>query len=229
MKSQQEMTSNEGVPQSLAEARRRPFSNSIEKIENVILLGMMPDPIATFQRLYEQAARACAEPDAMVLSTVDPDGRPSGRYVLLKGVDHGFVFYTNLDSRKARALGANPFASLCFYWPPLDKQVRVEGRVERVTDKEADAYFATRPRESQIGAWASQQSAVLESAAVLDERVAAIRARFGEAVVPRPPFWSGFRVVPSSIEFWTRDPARLHERERFDRNGDQWTRSLLYP
>jgi pyridoxamine 5'-phosphate oxidase len=190
---------------------------------------MMFDPIAMFQRLYEQAAHVCAEPDAMVLSTVDPDGRPSGRYVLLKGVDHGFVFYTNLDSRKARALGANPFASLCFYWPPLDKQVRVEGRVERVTDADADAYFATRPRESQIGAWASQQSAVLESAAVLEERVASVRARFGDRVVPRPPFWSGFRVVPSSIEFWTRDPARLHERERFDRQGDQWTRSLLYP
>jgi pyridoxamine 5'-phosphate oxidase len=201
-----------------------------EMIENVILVGMGPDPIAIFQRLYEQAVRACAEPDATVLSTVDPDGRPSGRFVLLKAVDErGFVFYTNLDSRKARALSANPFASLCFYWPPLDKQVRVEGRVERVTDEDADAYFATRPRESQIGAWASQQSAVLESPAMLEERVAAIRARFGDGVVPRPPFWSGFRVVPSSIEFWTRDPARLHERERFDRNGDRWTRSLLYP
>jgi pyridoxamine 5'-phosphate oxidase len=191
---------------------------------------MMFDPIAMFQRLYEQATQVCAEPDAMVLSTVDPDGRPSGRYVLLKAADErGFVFYTNLDSRKARALGANPFASLCFYWPPLDKQVRVEGRVERVTDEDADAYFATRPRESQIGAWASQQSAVLESAAVLEERVASIRARFDNGVVPRPPFWSGYRVVPSSIEFWTRDSARLHERERFDRNGEQWTRSLLYP
>ena len=199
-------------------------------IENVILIGMVPDPIAMFQRLYEHAARACAEPDAMVLSTVDPDGRPSGRYVLLKAVDErGFVFYTNLDSRKARALDANPAASLCFYWPPLDKQVRVEGRVERVTDEDADAYFATRPRESQIGAWASQQSAVLESAAVLEERVASIRARFADGAVPRPPFWSGFRVVPSSIEFWTRDPARLHERERFDRHGAQWTRTLLYP
>lgn len=191
---------------------------------------MVQDPIVMFQRLYEHAARVCAEPDAMVLSTVDPDGRPSGRYVLLKAVDdRGFVFYTNLDSRKARALGTNPFASLCFYWPPLGKQVRVEGRVERVIDAEADAYFATRPRESQIGAWASQQSAVLESAAVLAERVVSIRARFGDGVVRRPPFWSGFRVVPSSIEFWTRDSARLHERERFERKGDQWTRSLLYP
>src|SRR5689334_9204776 len=160
----------------------------------------------------------------MVLSTVDPDGRPSGRYVLLKAVDHGFVFYTNLDSRKARALGANPFASLCFYWPPLDKQVRVEGRVERVTDDDADAYFATRPRESQIGAWASQQSAVLESPQLLAGRVAEIEERFRNGAVSRPPFWSGFRVVATSIEFWTRDPARLHARERFDRQGDQWTR-----
>jgi pyridoxamine 5'-phosphate oxidase len=191
---------------------------------------MVQDPIAMFRRLYEQAAHSCREPDAMVLSTVDPDGRPSGRYVLLKTVDdRGFVFYTNLDSRKARALAANPHASLCFYWPPLDKQVRVEGRVERVSDAEADSYFATRPRDSQIGAWASAQSAVLESSAVLAEKVALIRARFGDGVVSRPPFWSGFRVIPSSIEFWSRDPARLHVRERFDRQGDQWTRSLLYP
>src|SRR5215475_11626165 len=163
---------------------------------------MVHDPIAIFQRLYEQASQKCVEPDAMVLSTVDADGRPSGRYVLLKAVDdRGFVFYTNLDSRKARALGANPLASLCFYWPPLDKQVRVEGRVERVTDEEADAYFATRPRESQIGAWASQQSAILESAAVLEERVASIRVRFGDGVVARPRFWSGYRVVPSAKVF----------------------------
>jgi pyridoxamine 5'-phosphate oxidase len=191
---------------------------------------MVQDPIATFRRLYEQAAQACVEPDAMVLSTVDPDGRPSGRYVLLKAVDErGFVFYTNLDSRKARALAANPYASLCFYWPPLHKQVRVEGRVERVSDAEADSYFATRPRDSQIGAWASQQSAVLESSAILSGKVAAIRDRFSDGNVPRPPFWSGFRVVPTSIEFWSRDPARLHLRERFDRQGDQWTQSLLYP
>ena len=191
---------------------------------------MAPDPIEIFRQLYEQAAQACAEPDAMVLSTVDPDGRPSGRYVLLKAVDQGgFVFYTNLESRKARALRANPAASLCFYWAPLGKQVRIEGRVEPVADAEADAYFATRPRESQIGAWASEQSAILESSAVLTGRVAAIRQRFGDGPVARPPFWSGFRVNPSSIEFWSRDPARLHLRERFDRRGDQWTRTLLYP
>jgi pyridoxamine 5'-phosphate oxidase len=191
---------------------------------------MVQDPIEIFRQLYEKAAQSCVEPDAMVLSTVDSDGRPSGRYVLLKAVDHrGFVFYTNLDSRKARALGANPYASLCFYWAPLEKQARIEGDVERVTDAEADAYFATRPRDSQIGAWASQQSAVLESSAVLTERVAAIRQRFGEGAVSRPPFWSGFRVIPASIEFWTRDPARLHVRERFDRHGDRWARTLLYP
>ena len=190
----------------------------------------MPDPIEVFLELYEQATQSGPEPDAMVLSTVDADGRPSGRYVLLKGVDQrGFVFYTNLGSRKARALMANPCASLCFYWPSIHKQVRIEGNVERTTDAEADSYFATRSRASQIGAWASDQSAVLESAAVLNERVAAIRERFGDGAVSRPPFWSGFRVVPTSIEFWTRDPARLHHRERFDRTGHQWTRSFLYP
>src|SRR5262249_50666719 len=137
----------------------------------LFLVGMVQDPIELFRSLYAKAAQTCTEPDAMVLSTVDPDGHPSGRYVLLKAVDgRGFVFYTNLDSRKARALHTNPWASLCFYWPPLDKQVRIDGRVERVTDAEADSYFATRPRESQIGAWASQQSAVLESPELLAGR-----------------------------------------------------------
>ena len=166
----------------------------------------------------------------MVLSTVDDDGRPSGRYVLLKNVDrHGFVFYTNLDSRKARELAANPYAALTFYWPPLDKQVRIEGRAVRVSDLEADTYFATRPREFQVGAWASTQSATLASRAALDQRVVEARARFEGGAVPRPPCWSGFRVIPQSIEFWTRDPARLHDRALFERRDDRWVRSLLFP
>jgi len=144
------------------------------------------DPIAMFSALLERAGRECAEPDAMVLSTVDASGRPGARYMLLKGVDErGFVFYTNLGSRKARALTANPYAALTFYWPPLDKQVRVEGDVERVSDADADAdadaYFATRPRASQVGAWASKQSATLASQASLDERVREVSGRFDGA------------------------------------------------
>ena len=187
------------------------------------------DPIAIFSSLFEQASRECAEPDAMVLSTVDPDGRPSARYVLLKGVDdRGFVFYTNVESRKAKALAAHPHAALTFYWPPAT-QVRIEGSVERVSDAEADAYFATRPRGSQIGAWASLQSEGLASRAALDARVLEVEGRFKDAAVSRPPFWSGYRVVAQSIEFWTRDPARLHERVIYQRGSGEWTRSLLFP
>lgn len=191
---------------------------------------MADNPIEIFKELYARAARTTAEPDAMVLSTVDADGQPSGRFVLLKGVDErGFVFYTNLESRKAKALAANPRASLCFYWPTIDRQVRIEGRVEPVSDAEADAYFATRPRSSQIGAWASDQSATLESRAQLEDRVSNMEARFEGGAVTRPPFWSGYRVVPNSIEIWTRDPARLHARHHYARNGDGWVQTLLFP
>jgi pyridoxamine 5'-phosphate oxidase len=187
------------------------------------------DPLALFSSLYKEAARVLAEPDAMVLSTVDPDGRPSARYVLLKGLDNrGFVFYTNLGSRKARALEANPYAALTFYWP-VEKQIRVEGDVERVSDADADAYFATRPRDSQIGAWASTQSATLASAGQLDARISEARERFAGGAVPRPPFWSGFRVIPHSLEIWTRDPARLHERVIYRRANGVWERTLLFP
>jgi pyridoxamine 5'-phosphate oxidase len=190
----------------------------------------MPDPIEIFRELFLRASDACEEPDAMVLSTVDEDGQPSGRFVLLKAFDErGFVFYTNLGSRKAHALTSHPRASLCMYWAPLGKQVRVEGDVVPVTDAEADAYFAMRPRESQLGAWASRQSAPLESRDALDRRLDEVRARFDQRPVTRPPFWSGFRVVPSRIEFWSRDPARLHVRERYDRADGAWTRTLLYP
>jgi len=187
------------------------------------------DPIALFSERFAQAAAACREPDAMVLSTVDAGGRPSGRFVLLKAVDaRGFVFYTNMTSRKARELVANPSASLTFYWPP-EAQVRIEGRAERVSEAEADAYFATRPREFQLGAWASRQSDTLASRAALDERVREATARFQGSTVARPPFWSGFRVVPDRIEFWTRDPHRLHDRELFERRNGAWQRSLLFP
>lgn len=190
----------------------------------------MTDPLDLFAALFQRASGVCSEADAMVLSTVDPDGRPAARYVLLKAFDaRGFVFYTNLNSRKARALAVHPYAALCFYWTAIDTQVRVEGSIERVTDDEADAYFATRPRDVQIGAWASEQSARLESRSQLEERVAAVRARFGDGAVARPPFWSGFRVVPHAIEFWTRDPVRLHARERYEFSGGEWTRALLYP
>ena len=189
------------------------------------------DPIAMFTGLFEQAQKCgLEEPEAMVLSTVDQNGRPSSRYVLLKGLDaRGFVFYTNLESRKARALAANPYAALCFYWPPLDKQVRIEGDVERVSDEDADAYFSTRPRESQLGAWASRQSSALDSRATLEQQLDETRARFDGRAVTRPPYWSGYRVVPNAIEFWTRHGARLHARARFTREDDRWLRTLLYP
>jgi pyridoxamine 5'-phosphate oxidase len=188
------------------------------------------DPIAIFRELFAEAAKTHAEPDAMVLSTADDAGQPSGRFVLLKAVDaRGFVFYTNLESRKARDLAANPRAALCFYWAGIGKQVRIVGAVERVADAEADAYFARRARESQIGAWASKQSSAMAARADLDARIVEISARFEGRDVPRPQFWSGFRVVPQSIEFWTRESARLHVREHFERTGDGWARTMLYP
>ena len=190
----------------------------------------MTDPIEVFREVFARASETCAEPDAMVLSTVDADGQPSGRFVLLKGFDQrGFVFYTNLESRKARALEADPRASLCFYWAPIGKQVRIEGTVQAVSDEEADAYFATRPRESQIGAWASKQSMPMTTRGELDARVIEHQARFEGRAVPRPPFWSGYRVVPRIIEFWTRDAARLHLRERYERQDGGWSRTLVYP
>src|SRR5262249_50398351 len=150
-------------------------------------------------------------------------GKPSARIVLLKAFDErGFVFYTNLESRKSREIKANPFAALCFYWMPLDLQVRIEGKIEQVSDAEADAYFATRPRESQIGAWSSLQSRPLDSRDSLVKAVAENTKRFEGKPVPCPPHWSGWRVVPEKIEFWQQGTARLHEREVFMRDGDGW-------
>jgi len=166
----------------------------------------------------------------MTLATATPEGRPSARLVLLKGFDRrGFVFYTNLESRKSEELYANPYAALCFLWKSLNRQVRVEGAVEQVGDDEADAYFASRPRDSQIGAWASDQSRRLESRALLEGRVEEFSRRFDQGTIPRPAYWSGYRVVPQRVEFWQERPSRLHDRLLFVREGEGWRRQRLFP
>ena len=192
------------------------------------------DPIAHFQTLLAAAQNIdrtiLAEPTAMTLATVGDDGQPSARLVLLKMVDaRGFVFYTNLRSRKGRDLASNPRAALTFHWQPLEVQVRIEGVAEQVDDAEADAYFATRARGSQIGAWASEQSESLGSDHELDARVAEFEKRFAGRDVPRPPHWSGYRVVPERIEFWRNRPSRLHERRLFERVDGAWRERLLVP
>ncbi|PTY05259.1 pyridoxamine 5'-phosphate oxidase [Opitutaceae bacterium EW11] len=192
----------------------------------------MTDPIAQFQTWLAEATRAGApEPTAMSVATVDAENRPSVRILLLKAVDaRGFVFYTNLESHKANDLKAHPFAALCFHWPVLERQVRVEGHVKPVSDEEADAYFATRPRLSQLGAWASKQSRPMEGYWELERAVAGVALRYPIGSVPRPPFWSGFRVKPEKIEFWRQKPFRQHERIVFTRaEGGTWDEQWLFP
>lgn len=187
--------------------------------------------VRRFRALQERAAKTdLPEPTAVILSTADSRGRPSSRAVLLKAFDErGFVFYTNLDSRKGRQLRENPRAALTFYWPPLGEQVHVEGDVEPVTDAEADAYFATRPRESRLGAWASRQSEPLTSRWRLLREVVAVARRFGPGSIPRPPHWSGFRVLPDRVEFWKSARHRLHARDEWTLQNGLWTARHLYP
>ena len=192
------------------------------------------NPLSRFNRLYAQAQQVdrsiLPEPNAMSLATVGMSGNPSVRIVLMKDVDErGFVFYTNLDGRKGRELRTHPVAAICFHWPALEVQVRAEGSISMVSDEEADAYFATRPRESQIGAWASIQSQPIEHANDLATRIAEYDAQFNGSEVPRPPFWSGFRLRPDKIEFWRARPGRLHERHLYTRSGESWTMETLYP
>jgi pyridoxamine 5'-phosphate oxidase len=189
------------------------------------------NPIDIFQEWLAAAEQSEPnDPTAMCLATVDAEGNPSARMVLLKGVDQrGFAFYTNFEGRKGRELTAHPRAALCFHWKSLRKQVRVEGPVEPVSAAEADAYFATRARASQIGAWASDQSRPLDSRATLEARVAATQARYEGRPIPRPPNWSGFRLAPTAIEFWKDGAFRLHDRIRFTRLGLEWATERLYP
>lgn len=192
---------------------------------------MTDDPFSLFKQWLAEAEKTEPnDPNAMALATVGVDGRPSVRMVLLKGIDaRGFAFYTNLGSRKGRQLAATSRAGLCFHWKTLRRQVNVEGPVVPVDDAEADAYFASRDRRSQIGAWASKQSQPLEGRFELEARVAKFAAKFHVGPVPRPEFWSGFRVVPDRIEFWEDRPFRLHHRLVFHREAAKWRTETLFP
>jgi pyridoxamine 5'-phosphate oxidase len=209
------------------ELRRRLQEHGLHRSE------LHPDPLEQFRRWFDEARDAGVhEVTAMVVSTVGPDGLPSSRHVLLKGLDDGFVFYTNRHSQKGRELAGHPQAALCFPWNQLNRQVRVAGPVELVGDVEGDEYFASRPRDSQIGAWASRQSEVLGDRAELEARYDEVEARYEGAEVPRPPHWGGYRVRPVTVEFWQGRRSRLHDRFRYTPDGSDpsgWRIDRLAP
>ena len=191
---------------------------------------VVEDPIAVAQAWLDEARNLAGEPQTMTLATATPDGKPSARVVLLRGLDdRGLVFFTNRESRKGHELRRNPRAAVVLHWWELGRQLRVEGVVEEVSDEESAAYWKTRPRGSQVAAWASRQSLELADRSELDARVAEARERFADGDVPLPPFWGGYRVVPETIELWTHRDDRLHERVRYERDGGGWRRALLAP
>lgn len=189
------------------------------------------DPTVQFARWFEEALNAnVSEPNAFVLATATPEGRPSARVMLLKGLDaRGFTFFTNYESRKGREILANPWVAMDFFWDKLERQVRVEGRAEKVSAEESDAYFASRPHGSRLGAWASSQSSRITSREELEERLREVEARFGGGEVPRPPHWGGFLVAPVRIEFWQGRPSRLHDRILYELGESGWSVSRLSP
>jgi pyridoxamine 5'-phosphate oxidase len=192
---------------------------------------MDPDPIVQFRTWFENVIEAdLHEPNAMILATATSDGRPSARTVLLKGYDErGFVFYTNYEGRKASELETNPACALLFYWGELERQVRIEGRAGRISSEESDAYFASRPRGSRLGAWASEQSRSVEDRSVLEERIVDLEEEYRDREIPRPPFWGGYRVEPHAIEFWQGRENRLHDRISYRRQTGAWKLERLQP
>ncbi|ARK12411.1 pyridoxamine 5'-phosphate oxidase [Fibrivirga algicola] len=209
----------------IADLRKDYTLNGLDKTD------VLPDPIAQFQQWFDAAlAAGVHEPNAMHLATINAQGRPEGRIVLVKGIDAtGFSFYTNYNSQKAASLAVHPVASLTFFWPELERQVRIEGQVEKVSEAESDTYFNSRPRGSQLGAWVSQQSEVISGRDVLTAQQETFEAQFAGKPIPRPPHWGGFRVIPDSIEFWQGRPSRLHDRIRYRLEAGTWQIERVSP